>query len=270
MRQWQRQPLQYPYENVVVYDLETVVDQEMEDGSFPPWPRHRPVAPAFLTARWSPDRYSFQFNTLLCGEGREEEFYRKVDSLLPAGCMGVSLNGRNFDNPVLRLQAQRHGLFDLRNIARQADAGRFDVAHLDLMDVFGGGGRGTSLAELCSALSIPAKTSTSGGDVGALWREGNAAAVKAYVQEDVIATYILHLHAAAWRAGEEKLLALPLADMGLWLESEPRLSHLLPFATCRPALWARSRAPALRAEAALADAEIRLKHQRDETAFSAR
>lgn len=269
MRQWQRQPLQYPYEHIVCYDLETIVDQEMEDGSFPPWPRHRPVAGAFLTARWSQDRYSFHFDTLLCREGREAEFYRKVDSLLPQGCLGVSLNGRNFDNVVLRLQAVRHGLFDLRNIARQADAGRFDVAHLDLMDAFGGG-RGTSLAELCGALDIPAKTCVSGADVGDLWRAGDITAVKAYVQEDVIATYILHLHAAAWRAGDEKLLALPLADLSLWLESEPRLHHLLPFATCRPALWARSRAPALRAETALADAELRLRREQDEAAFAAR
>ncbi len=270
MKQWQRPPLRYPYEHIVCYDLETVVDQEMDDGSFPPWPRHRPVAGAFLTAQWSPDRYIFRFDTLLCREGREVEFYRKVDSLLPAGCLGVSLNGRNFDNAVLRLQAQRHGLFDLSNIARQAGAGRFDVAHLDLMDAFGGGGRGTSLAELCAALEIPVKTSVSGGDVGELWRAGNLAAIKAYVQEDVIATYILHLHAAAWRGGGEKFLALPLADLALWLEGEPRLRHLLPFATCRPALWARSRAPALRAEAALADAALRLKQEQDEAAFAAR
>ena len=267
MRQWQRQPLQYPYEHVCVYDLETIVDQEMDDGSFPPWPRHRPVAGAFLTARRSQDRYSFQFDTLLCREGREAEFYRKVDSLLPEGGLGVSLNGRNFDNIVLRLQAQRQGLFDLRNIARQASAGRFDTAHLDLIDAFGGG-RGTSLAELCGALDIPVKTSVSGSDVGQLWRAGQIAAIKAYVQEDVVATYILHLHAAAWREGNEELLALPLADLSLWIESEPKLHHLLPFATCRPALWARSRAPALRAEAALADSELRLRRERDEAAFA--
>ena len=62
-------------------------------------------------------------------------------------------------------------------------------------------------------------------------------------------------------------LALPLADLSLWIESEPKLHHLLPFATCRPALWARSRAPALRAEAALADAELRLRRERDEAAI---
>ena len=96
------------------------------------------------------------------------------------------------------------------------------------------------------------------------------AAVKAYVQEDVIATYILHLHAAAWREGHERQLVLPLADLAIWLEGEPGLRHLLSFATCRPARWARSRAPALRAAAALAEAELRLKREQDEAAFSAR
>lgn len=266
---WQKQPVHYPYEHVVCYDLETITCQEMEDGSFPPWPRHRPVAGAFLTAKWSPAGYSFQLDTLLCKQGQEADFYRKVDSLLPAGCLGISLNGRNFDNLVLRLQAQRHGLFDLRNIARQAEAGRFDRDHLDLMDTFGGG-RGSSLAELCGALNIPVKTSASGGQVGEMWRGGEVAAIKRYVEEDVIATYILHLHTAAWREGNEQLLALPLADLANWLKGEPRLRHLLPFTTCRPARKALSRAPALRAEAALADAESRLKREQDEAAFSSR
>ena len=43
----------------------------------------------------------------------------------------------------------------------------------------------------------------------------------------------------------------------------------MPFATCRPAMVARARAPRLRAEAALADAERRLGRERDERAFAA-
>lgn len=267
MRNWQRPPLRHPHEHVVVYDLETVVDEEMADGSFPPWPRHRPVAGCFLTARWSTAGYSFRLSTVLCEEGREQDFYRKVEALLPQGCVGVTVNGRGFDNIVLRLQAQSHGLFELPNIARQAGASRFDTAHLDLMDAFGGG-RGTSLAELCGALNVPAKTMASGSDVADLWKRGDIAAIKRYVQEDVVATYLLHLHACAWRECDEKLIALPLSDFACWLEGEPKLRHLLPFTTCRPARWARSRAPALRAEAALADAERRVRQEQDEAAFA--
>jgi len=268
MRQWQRPPLQYPNEYVVVFDLETVVEEEMADGSFPPWPRHKPVAGAFLTASRSAGRHDFTLKTLICRDGGAEQFLRKTDAVFPPGSMAVTLNGRGFDAQVLRLQAQRHGLYDLRNIARIADAGRNDVAHLDLLDAYGG--RGSSLAELCGALSIPVKTSTSGAQVGELWRAGDVKAIAHYVQEDVLASYLVYLHSIAWRQGDERLIVLPLADLSLWIESEPKLQHLLPFATCRPAMWARSRAPALRADTALADAELRLKREQDEAAFAAR
>lgn len=268
MRQWQRPPLQYPHEYVVTFDLETVVEKEMPDGSFPPWPRHKPVAGTFLTASRSDGRYDFSLDTFICHEGQEAQFLRSADALFPPGSMAVTLNGRGFDAQVLRLQAQRYALYDLRNIARIADAGRNDVAHLDLLDAYGG--RGSSLADLCAALSIPVKTSTSGGDVGDLWRRGDVKAIAHYVQEDVLASYLVYLHAIAWRQGDEQLIALPLADLAIWLEGEPRLQHLLPFATCRSAQWARSRAPYLRAEAALADAELRLRKEQDEAAFAAR
>lgn len=50
----------YPHEYVVTFGLETIVDRETDDGSFPPWPRHKPIVGAFLTSRWSPAGYSFQ------------------------------------------------------------------------------------------------------------------------------------------------------------------------------------------------------------------
>ncbi|MGK2912270.1 MAG: hypothetical protein ACSLE1_21105 [Sphingobium sp.] len=175
MRPWKRPPLQYPTEYVTTFDLETIVDEEMPDGSFPPWPRHVPIVSAFLTARRSAKGYNFVFKTFVCTEGKEEECLRQIDALFPLGSMAVSLNGRGFDAQVLRLQAQRRGLYDLRNIARIADAGRYDVSHLDLLDSYGG--RGSSLAELCSALSIPVKTSVTGADVGDLWRRGDVKSV---------------------------------------------------------------------------------------------
>ncbi|WP_162180682.1 hypothetical protein [Sphingobium sp. DC-2] len=251
-----------------MFDLETIVDEEMPDGSFPPWPRHKPVAGSFLTARREGQDHDFTLHTFICREGGEEHFLRKVDALFPSGSMAVTLNGRGFDAQVLRLQAQRHGLYELRNIARIADAGRYDIAHLDLLDAYGG--RGSSLAELCKAFSIPVKTSVSGADVGDLWRQGDVRAVAQYVQEDVLASYLVYLHAIAWRQGDERLMALPIADLSVWIESEPKLRHLLPFATCRPAMRARTRAPALRVEGALADAELRLKREQDEAAFAAR
>lgn len=258
--------------HVVVFDIETVVDDEPADGSFPPWPRHRPVAAAFLTARWSTAGYNFSLDTLMCAPGAEDAFYGKVDKLLPAGATGVTYAGRSFDNLVLSLQAMRwRPGFDLTGLARQANAGRYGGAHCDLADQIAGQGatRPVQLVELCRALDIPAKVSASGGEVGELWRAGEHARVRAYVREDVVGTYMLWLHWIAFQKSKEELLTLPLAQLAAWIEREPGLAHLMPFAECRPALLARARAPALLAKAALVDAARRAQQERDEAAFVA-
>lgn len=263
---------QFNEHNVVVYDIETIVDAEPADGSFPPWPQHRPVAAAFLTARWNPAGYDFRLDTLMCEPGDETAFYEKVEQQLPASATGVTYNGRGFDNRVLAIRAMKHApAFGLSGLARQVFAGRFEGAHCDLADQFGGvgGARPVALAEICHALDIPIKTSTSGGDVGTLWRAGDYSAIRDYVREDVLATYLCWLHFIAFRKSDEKLFSLPLAELAAWIETEPGLAHLRPFATCRPARLARVRAPKLRAEAALNDARGRLKMEGDRAAFAA-
>lgn len=257
---------------VVAYDIETIVDEEPADGSFPPWPRHRPVAAAFLTARWTIEGYQFRLATLMCKPGEEATFYAKVEQQLPAGATGVGFNSRGFDNRVLAIQAMKHVPgFDHAGLARQAFAGRFEGAHCDLADQFGGlgGARPVALAEICHALDIPIKTSTSGGEVGALWRARQYGAIRDYVREDVLATYLCWLHFIAFVKSDETRITLPLAELAAWLEREPGLAHLRPFAECRPARVARVRAPALRAAAALAGAERRVSQDRDEVAFAA-
>ena len=62
------QPLQrdaFNERNVVCYDIETVVVEgdEPADGSFPPWPRHQPVArgsgsPLSAYEAWAPGEFS--------------------------------------------------------------------------------------------------------------------------------------------------------------------------------------------------------------------
>lgn len=258
--------------HVVAYDIETIVDEEPADGSFPPWPRHRPVAAAFLTARWTTEGYAFRLATLMCKPGEEAIFYAKVEQQLPADATGVGFNSRGFDNRVLAIQAMKHVPdFDHDCLARQAFAGRFEGAHCDLADQFGGmgGARPVALAEICHALDIPIKTSTNGSDVGELWRTGQYRAIREYVREDVVATYLAWLHYIAFVKSDEKLITLPLADLSAWVEAEPGLAHLRTFADCRPARVARARAPALRVGAALAEAERRATRDQDEVAFAA-
>lgn len=254
----------------VTFDIETIVEDEPQDGSFPPWPRHRPVAAAFLTADWRGEP-KFTFDTLVCMPGDEEEFYEQVDGLLPEGITSVTYNGRGFDLRVLQLGAMATHRFDLSGLRTHAQAHRYGRTHCDLADQFSGYGatRTTSLAELCHALQIPIKTSVSGADVGTLWRAGRIADVEAYVREDVAATYILWLYWSAFRASDDRLIAVPLDAFARFIEQMPNLEHLLPFATCPPSLWARPRALFHRIAAARIAAEHRTRREEDERAFSA-
>lgn len=262
---------EHALDHTVTFDIETVVDEEMADGSFPPWPRHRPVAAAFLSASWTPTGYEFNLETLIALPGLEEAFYRRVDELLPQGPVGVSYNGHGFDLGVLRISAMAAGIVDLPGLAAQAQAERFGNRHCDLSDQFAkyGGTRKVPLAELCHRLDIPVKTSIDGSEVGQLWREGDIESIARYVREDVIATWILWTFWSSFRASDESRLVLPLDDLARWAERSPEFEHLRVFATCPPVLRARARAPALRCAQALADIEIRLQHHRDRRAFVA-
>ncbi|PZO75002.1 MAG: hypothetical protein DI632_12595 [Sphingomonas hengshuiensis] len=258
-------------EHVVTFDLETVVDVEPEDGSFPPWPRHRPVAAAFLRADWNADGpYTFALETLICRPGDEAAFYASVDRLLPEGVTSVTYNGRGFDLPVLQIGAMAARQFELEGLAAHTHAPRYGARHCDLADQFSGygGTRRVPLAELCERLGIPVKTSVHGSDVAALWRAGEIDAIRRYVEEDVLATYILWLHWSAGRAHDERRIAGPLADLAAWVEADATLAHLLPFATCSPALWARPRALHHVVSQALAAAERRVQIAADERAFA--
>lgn len=259
------------YAHTTTFDIETIVDVDPDDGSFPPWPRHRPVAAAFLKADWRPSGYAFDLTTLVCHPGEEDGFYESVDVLLPKGRTGISYNARGFDSPVLQLGAMAAHRFDLGGLNNQTHAHRFGGDHCDLADQFSGYGatRRVPLSELCDTLGIPVKTSTDGSEVGALWRAGDVDAIASYVREDVIATYILWLYWTAARASDESRIAVPLAQLAVWIESRPEFEHLRIFATCKPALWARSRIHFHRVRQALASAERRAQQARDERAFSA-
>lgn len=271
MRSTQHRPGDdHPYEHTVTFDIETVVDTEPADDSFPPWPQHRPVAASFLSADWMATGYRFSLDTLICRPGGEGVFYDGVDRLLPAGVTSVSYNGRGFDLPVLQLQAMAANRYNASGLSAHTHAHRYGATHCDLADQLSGYGatRRTGLAELARALGIPVKTSVHGSDVGALWRAGDEEAIVRYVEEDVIATYLLWLHWAAFRASNERRIIEPLADLARWLERDPTLAHLLPFATCRPAAWARSRVLFHQVSRALTGAERRAQQAADERAFS--
>ena len=270
---WQHRPRDdHATGRVVAFDIETIVQNEPADGSFPPIPQHQPVTAAFLSATRDADgSHDFRLDVVVCRPGDEAQFYRKVDACLAPGVVGIGWNSRGFDLAVLRLRAMSHRTFGLEGLARQAQAGRYDTTHCDLADQFSsyGSSRTLSLAAVCESLQIPVKTSVHGSDVGALWRAGDVEAVKRYVAEDTIATWMCWLHWAAWKNADPGEMALPLADFAVWLQTTPALKPFLGFAECPPARWALAHAPSLRAAKAATDAERRLAQERDEQAFAA-
>ena len=254
----------------VTYDIETIVDEEPTDGSFPPVHKHRPVAAAFLRQVWKPGHvYEFTLDVPVCLPGEEDAFYDEVNHCLRSA-VGIGWNSKGFDNPFLRNQAWRYQKFEARSLARQCQAERYGSDHLDLADQMSGygGTRTQSLSAVCEVLEIPVKMLGHGSHVGDLWRAGDIETVKKYVTEDVLATYLVSLHWFAWRDGDPALLALPLADLAVWLEEAEGLEHLAAFATCRPARWARRQAPAMRAKIAADEAERRHQREQDEADFS--
>lgn len=257
-------------EFTVTYDIETIVDHEPADGSFPPIHRHQPVAAAFLRQTWTQgSRYEFSLDVPIRMPGKEAEFFSSVNRCLQ-GAVGIGWNTRNFDNPVLRNQAWRAHQLELPALSHQCQAGRYENGHLDLADQLSGygGSRTMSLAAICEVLEIPVKLQGHGSHVGDLWAAGDLAAIERYVAEDVVATYLVALHWFAWRDSDPSLMILPLADLAVWLEQSDGLDHLRPFATCRPARWARQQAPALRAKMAARHAELRRKREQDDASFT--
>ena len=261
----------HPDTHVCVYDIETIVDdtEEMPDGSFPPWPRHQPVAASFLHAsRHADGRVTFSLDTIVREDDDESAFLLACARAMWPGPVSVTYNGRGFDANVLRLRLMANGLFAASGIAEHAHAGRFEPRHCDLADQFSGYGatRKVALAELCAPLGIPCKTSVHGSDVGALWRDGATETIGAYVEEDVAATYLLWLHWTAFRHSDEAAFALPLAAFAQWIELSGR-DHLLPFATSPPAIRARRVAPGQRVARMVTVAAREVEHDALEASF---
>lgn len=252
--------------SVLAYDIETISTAEQPDGSFPPWPTHQPISLGLARAEQVEGEWAFQLEAVL---GDQSELAETLDERLATVRTAVTFNGRGFDAPVMRLAALRERRFDLPRLASHAHAQRFGAAHADLAELFSsyGSARRPGLADLCRELGIPVKTSTSGGDIAALWKAGDRERVRDYVLEDAVATLILFFVWAAHRAADEALLSQPLADLARHIERTPALASLRPFAECELARWARPRALRASIKAALQRAEARSKRDAEDAMF---
>lgn len=123
------------------------------------------------------------------------EFWERVDGF--KGCL-VSFNGRNFDLPVLELQAVRHGCPAPRYFnEKYGHRFRFSQdSHYDLYDFITNAGmyrvRG-GFDLLLKLIGLPGKDEIDGSKVQELWEAGRLEEIHRYCRRDVIQTYFLFL-----------------------------------------------------------------------------
>jgi len=128
-------------------------------------------------------------------EGIVHAFWQRVERF--HGAL-VSFNGRNFDLPVLELQALRYGCQAPRYFnEKHGHRYRYsEEGHYDLYDFLTNNGMyrirgGFNL--LTRLIGLPGKGEVDGSMVQGLWEEGRLAEVHRYCRHDVIQTYFLFL-----------------------------------------------------------------------------
>ena len=109
------------------------------------------------------------------------------------------------------------------------DFSKASDAHIDLMEMFGGWGKGTpSLHEFATACGVPGKLLADGHSVVDLWLAGDVRRIVQYNECDALSTYLLWLAGRASRryftvdehAREEERVQCLLVQRGV--QSEPR------------------------------------------------
>jgi 3'-5' exonuclease len=137
---------------------------------------------------------------VLCAQNYSEaeivcEFWRRVE-IFPGTL--VSFNGRNFDLPVLELQALRYGCQAPRYF-NEKYGHRYRYAeerHYDLYEFLSNAGvhriRG-GFNLLAQLIGLPGKQWLDGSRIQGLWEAGQLATIDAYCRQDVIQTYGLFL-----------------------------------------------------------------------------
>lgn len=144
--------------------------------------------------------YSLQtLESLPAGTYSEEalvrEFFDRVERF--TGCL-VTFNGRQFDLPVLELQALRHGISAPRYFSSGSPHRRryIEDKHYDLLEFITN--YGTSRVRggfdlLLRMMGLPAKGEIDGSQVQGLWEEGKLEEIHRYCRRDVLQTYRLFL-----------------------------------------------------------------------------
>lgn len=108
----------------------------------------------------------------------------------------VTFNGRNFDLPVLELQALKYGCqaaryFSGKSRNRYAEEGHYDL--YDFLTNYGVHRLRGGFDLLAKLVGLPGKTEVDGSMVQQMWQDGRLNDIHRYCRHDVIQTYFLFL-----------------------------------------------------------------------------
>jgi predicted PolB exonuclease-like 3'-5' exonuclease len=206
---------------------------ERQGDDFPPLVLHVPISIALGDV--TSDHILRKVENLALDNYSEaelvREFWRRLERF--DGCL-VSFNGRQFDLPVLELQALRH---ELRCPVHFSDMGRrrrYDIMrHLDLFDFLTNYGvfrlRG-GMNALLQMIGMPGKDMMDGSSVQQAYEAGRMDEIHRYCRRDVVLTYFLFLRVQLLRGEinhEQYRVAAQASSSFLDLQCEGESSVLL-------------------------------------------
>jgi predicted PolB exonuclease-like 3'-5' exonuclease len=167
-----------------------------QGDDFPPLVLHVPISIALGDV--SADHVLRKVESLAVDNYSEaelvREFWRRLESF--NGCL-VSFNGRQFDLPVLELQALRYGLRCPVHFSESGRRRRYATSrHLDLFDFLSNYGvfrlRG-GINALLQMIGLPGKEAMDGSRVQQAYEAGQMDKIHRYCRRDVVQTYFLFL-----------------------------------------------------------------------------
>jgi len=190
----------------LVIDLETIPASETAHLWTPPPDRENPFAPVhahkIVVLGWAkiyPDKPLHSYGVLTAPLLNEEQILRQLNKLIASfnqkdssvlSCDLVTFNGREFDLPVIVHRAFHYGIDLSWYYQPRGTRYRFTTDdHFDIFDFLSDHGalrRGTGQDKFCKLMGLPGKLDTDGGQVSAMWENGEHEKVANYCLQDVL------------------------------------------------------------------------------------
>jgi predicted PolB exonuclease-like 3'-5' exonuclease len=192
------QAIYFPHKEVSAEDAYAQVRQRLQEeqrNDFFPLSFHVPISIA--VGQVNEERVLTAVETINDTDYSEESIVRTFWQRLERfhGTL-ITFNGRNFDLPVLELQALKYGCQAPRYFAGKTRYRYSEDGHYDLYDFLTNYGvyrlRG-GFHVLAKLIGLPGKTEIDGSQVQQLWEAGRLQDIARYCRHDVIQTYFLFL-----------------------------------------------------------------------------